>query len=624
MKKNILILCFLCLALAACDKSWLTPKPLSFYSPENTYIDADGLYAAIAACEKNMRHEFFGDHTPIATEVMTSDVGVHAGTDKTNCLTNFDNYLTPTHLHSDGQGQINWYWTQQWNGVKYANIVLNRVDGGTYKDEAERNAVIGQGYFHRAYRYFNLVHQFGNVPWIGKEIEEPTLDFYTYDRWSILEQLEKDLEFAYKWIPEKQDRGRCNKWGAGVLLMKVYMSLCKWDEAIAVGKAIIAANPMMTKRFTSKKTSDDSNLMLELHSVEGKLDMSNTEGIHYVMNVTGIAEDQERCQSMRTATPYWAKGAAIKTPDGKNGTAIACHADDAGTEIDNDYRYGRGIGTLRPSNYYQYEVWTAKEANDLRGRNNHKSWTHMTDLYYNNPNLKNSGNKYYGQHLVFPKGMTVADTIRCWYSWPQYKLFVPDPTVTTDRRGGETPWYVYRSAEVYLMLAECYYWKGDNAGILQYLNPVRERTQAEPLSGTVGMAEILSERARELYYEEHRHIELVRISYTYAKTGKACEATGKTYKLETICGPDKIGETTYNKDKGYNFYFDWMTAKNGFFNIGLKISTGEYLISNHHILWPIPETAIKSNTGGVINQNPGYPSTTPYKEPLVVEVESRM
>ena len=67
-----------------------------------------------------------------------------------------------------------------------------------------------------------------------------------------------------------------------------------------------------------------------------------------------------------------------------------------------------------------------------------------------------------------------------------------------------------------------------------------------------------------------------------------------------------------------------MTAKNGFFNIGLKISTGEYLISNHHILWPIPETAIKSNTGGVINQNPGYPSTTPYKEPLVVEVESRM
>jgi len=624
MKKNILIITLLSCILLSCDKSWLTPKPLSFYSPENTYIDADGLYAAIAACEKNMRHEFFGDHTPIATEVMTSDVGVHAGTDKTNCLTNFDSYLTPNHLHSDGQGQISWYWTQAWNGIKYANIVLNRVDGGTYESEAERNAVIGQGYFHRAYRYFNLVHQFGNVPWIGNEIEEPTLDFCTYDRWSILEQLEKDLEFAYKWIPEVQDRGRCNKWGAGVLLMKVYMSLCEWDKAIEVGKAVIAANPMMTQRFTSKKSSPTSNLMLELHSVEGKLDMSNTEGIHYVMNVTGIAEDQERCQSMRTATPYWAKGAAIKTPDGKNGTAIACHKDDNGTEIDNDYHYGRGIGTLRPSNYYQYEVWTDKEANDLRGRNNHMSWTHMTDLYYNNPNLKTSNNKYYGTHLVFPKGMTVADTIRCWYSWPQYKLFVPDPTVTTDRRGGETPWYVYRSAEVYLMLAECYYWKGDNNGILQYLNPVRVRAQAEPLSGAVGMSEILAERARELYYEEHRHIELVRISYTYAKTGKYCEATGKTYKLETICGPDKIGETTYNKDNGYNFYFDWMTAKNGFFNIGLKIATGEYLISNHHIHWPIPETAIKANTGGIINQNPGYATTTPYKEPLKIDVVSRL
>ena len=170
MKKNILILCFLCLALAACDKSWLTPKPLSFYSPENTYIDADGLYAAIAACEKNMRHEFFGDHTPIATEVMTSDVGVHAGTDKTNCLTNFDNYLTPTHLHSDGQGQISWYWTQQWNGIKYANIVLNRyfVSVHLFSAGQQLNAM---NQFRFDYTTFIALTQVYNIhkkqPWIS-------------------------------------------------------------------------------------------------------------------------------------------------------------------------------------------------------------------------------------------------------------------------------------------------------------------------------------------------------------------------------------------------------------------------------------------------------------------------
>lgn len=624
MKRNrwIYIMTFCMFFAMSCNEDWLTPQPLSFYSPENTYVDSEGLYAAVAACERNLRHEFFGDHTPIATEFMTSDCGVHVGTDKTNALTNFDAYLSPTHLQSDGKGQIMWYWNQAWNGIKYANIVLNRIDCGNFKDEAEKNAILGQGYFHRAYRYYNLVHQFGDVPWIDYEVESPVTDFDSYDRWSILEQLEKDLEFAYEWIPAVQDRGRCNKWGAGCLLMKVYMALCKWDKAIEVGKEIIAANPIMTSSFLPAGDSP-TNLMLELHSVEGKLSTANTEGLYYAFNVTGFPDDQERCQSMRTATPYWAKGAAIKTPDGKNGTAINCHKDDMGTYIDNDANVGRGIGTLRPSHYYRYEVWTEKEANDLRGVNNKLSWRHMTDLYYNNASLKGK-NKYYGQPLVKPAGISVEDSLRCWYSWPHYKLFVPDPTVTSDRRGGETPWYVYRSAEVYLMIAECYYWKGDGTEAIEYINPIRERAGAQPLAGTAGISEVLSERARELYYEEHRHIELVRISYTYAKTGKMCEATGHTYELQTICGPDRVGESTNNKDHGYNFFFDWLIAKNGFFNVGLKIGNGEYKMSNHHILWPIPETAIKANTNSVINQNPGYQSSTPYKEPMKVEVKERM
>ena len=58
---------YLLLALAAfpllnsCSDSWLEPKPLSFYTPENTYVNAEGLYAALVACERNMRHEYFGD-----------------------------------------------------------------------------------------------------------------------------------------------------------------------------------------------------------------------------------------------------------------------------------------------------------------------------------------------------------------------------------------------------------------------------------------------------------------------------------------------------------------------------------------------------------------------------------
>ena len=620
-KKKYIVLALATLPmLNSCSESWLEPKPLSFYSPENTYVNAEGLYAALTACERNMRHEYFGDGAPILTEMFLTDLAVHGKTDESASLVDLDNEMLPARTKNDMKGKNKWYWEEGFKGIKYANIAISRLDAAKCKDEAERKAVLGAAYFQRAYRYYKLTHQFGDVPYLNKEITEPKLDFYTYDRWSILEQCKKDMEYAYQWVPEVQPRGRANKDACGVLLMKFCMATGDFDRAIEVGKEVVSRHPLMTQRFTSNKTKANTNLMHDLHSVEAKVDMSNTEGIMYVVAhpSTTPLDDSNRIYTMRNGLPYWAKGGAIKTPDGKTGTAITPDKADKNTDIDNDSKYGRGIGTCRPTNYYQYDIWTDKEKNDLRGPFNHDSWKRMEDLRYNDAGLKKSNNPYYGQNLVRPVDLSVADSIRCWYMWPHYKLFVPDPTKTQDLQGGETPWYIYRSAEVYLMMAECYYWKGDAANEAAMLNVVRERAGAEPLSGNVGIAEVLAERARELYYEENRHVELVRISYLYAKTGKACEALGgRTYKLDNLCGPGGVG--TNCKDAGVNFYFDWVMAHNNFFNKGVKIPNGEYRMSVHHILWPIPETAITTNTGGVINQNIGYPGAENNIEPLKVE-----
>lgn len=620
-KKKYIVLALATLPmLNSCSESWLEPKPLSFYSPENTYVNAEGLYAALTACERNMRHEYFGDGAPILTEMFLTDLAVHGKTDESASLVDLDNEMLPARTKNDMKGKNKWYWEEGFKGIKYANIAISRLDAAKYKDEAERKAVLGAAYFQRAYRYYKLTHQFGDVPYLNKEITEPKLDFYTYDRWSILEQCKKDMEYAYQWVPEVQPRGRANKDACGVLLMKFCMATGDFDRAIEVGKEVVSRHPLMTQRFTSNKTKANTNLMHDLHSVEAKVDMSNTEGIMYVVAhpSTTPLDGSNRIYTMRNGLPYWAKGGAIKTPDGKTGTAITPDKADKNTDIDNDSKYGRGIGTCRPTNYYQYDIWTDKEKNDLRGPFNHDSWKRMEDLRYNDAGLKKSNNPYYGQNLVRPVDLSVADSIRCWYMWPHYKLFVPDPTKTQDLQGGETPWYIYRSAEVYLMMAECHYWKGDAANEAAMLNVVRERAGAEPLSGNVGIAEVLAERARELYYEENRHVELVRISYLYAKTGKACEALGgRTYKLDNLCGPGGVG--TNCKDAGVNFYFDWVMAHNNFFNKGVKIPNGEYRMSVHHILWPIPETAITTNTGGVINQNIGYPGAENNIEPLKVE-----
>ncbi len=619
--RNSVVIAFTALVtvLSGCSDEWLTPKPLSFYTPENSYVDAAGFYSALTTCERNMRHEFFGDAAPILTEMIHSDLAVEGTTDKAGPQMNMDVSLLPdVELNHNDRTKVGWYWYEGYKGIKYANVVIAQIDNAQYKDEAERNAVLGTAYFHRAYRYNKLVHQFGDIPYLDWEITAPKFDFYSYDRWTILERMKTDMEFAYQWVPAKVDRGRTSKAACGVLLMKICMALCDFDRAIQVGKEITAANPLMTSRFTTAKTKPNTNLMFDLHSVEAKLDMTNTEGLMYVVSYPEF-DGSDRIYTMRNGVPFWNSG-NMKTPDGKAGTNQTLDPKETDSSLDNNRNYGRGIGRLRPQWYFTNTIWTEKEKNDMRGIYNQDSWKRPEDLKYNHPSLLSAGSEWYGKNIVKPAAMSPEDTIRCWFSWPHYKLFVPDP-LQAQWNGGESPWYVYRTAEVWLMLGECYYWKNQLDEAAAALNVVRTRAGADPLTGSdINIGAILDERARELYYEENRHVELSRISYTYAKTGKPCEIMGgRVYKLENISGP---GGTNSNvKQIGVNFWYDRIMATSNFYNKGVVHKWAEYKISVHHMLWPVPAGAITSNTLGVINQNIGYPGAEDNKPPLKVPAE---
>ncbi len=606
--------------MESCSKDWLKPQPLSFYAPEVALSTPEGLYSALTACERNMRHEFFGDGAPILTEIIQSDVAVEGTTDKAGPQMNMDIALLPdAQLNHENNTRVGWYWYESYKGIKYANTVISRIDNATFKDDAEKNAILGAAYFQRAYRYYKLVHQFGDVPFLDWEINEPKYDFYSYDRWSILKRLKKDLEFAYQWVPEIVDRGRTSKAACGILLMKVAMALEDFDLAIKVGNEVVAKHPLMRNRFTVNQNRPNTNLMFDLHSVEAKLDMSNTEGLMYVVAYPE-AEGSAKIETMRNAVPFWNNG-NIKTPDGQTGTNINLAPGETDPSMDLNKSYGRGIGRLRPTWYFSNSIWRAdKEKNDLRGIHNMNSWKRMEDLKYNSPDLKAKGSQWYGKNFVKSPSMSPEDTIRLWFSWPHYKVFVPDPLSST-WTGGETPWYVYRSAEVYLLLAESYYWKNQPGMAATALNEVRTRAGATPLqAGEVNIGEILDERARELYYEENRHLELVRISYTYAKTRKPCEIFGgRVYNLENISGP---GGTNSNiKQTGVNFWYDRVVSKSNFYNKGVKHKWAEYKISVHHILWPVPASAINTNIKGIINQNIGYPGAERNEKPLIVPDE---
>jgi hypothetical protein len=226
-------------------------------------------------------------------------------------------------------------------------------------------------------------------------------------------------------------------------------------------------------------------------------------------------------------------------------------------------------------------------------RHKFPNWIKMENLVYNVPALKATSDPYYNKNLQLydsKGGILCTDTIRSWFDWPAYKLYVIDPTDNTPD-GGYGDWYAFRLAETYLLRAEAYFWKDNLASAAADLNAVRTRAGCAPyLASQITMGIILDERARELYYEEPRRTELARIAFMFAKTGKS--VNGKTYSLNNISDD--------------NYFYDRIIEKNVFYRNNVKAPFYNYRISPFHILWPVPTSAINANSLGHLNQNKGY------------------
>jgi hypothetical protein len=588
MNNSIKLLFAACtfLFVSACKKDWLDPRPLSFFSPENAYKDAEGMRAALVACARNARIEYYGDNPPILTELFFSEVAVDGTTDKSGPPQDLNLLITPDGAMADDadHAKIQFYWREGYKGIKYANTVISRIDDAEFTSEEEKNAILGQAYFHRALRYYRLTHQFGDVPALMVELREPKLDFYSTKRDVILQKMKVDLEFAQEWVPEVVNKGEVSRGAVSHLLTKVNLALGLFDDAITSASNLInsGTHALMKEPFGATR----KNVIWDLHRPENKSLPENKEGLFMIIDNFGDGAYDGGIKIMRQAVPLW--GTNINTPTGKKGTN-----DGVGPKVElrQSDLVGRGIGRLRPTPYSQYDLWT--DTNDLR--HSEENWMDMEDLVYNEPGLKSANDPYYLKSLQLYNdngGLLCTDTIRSWFGWPQYKIFIPD-IENSPMQGGHTDWYVFRLAETLLLRAEAYFWKGDLQSAANDLNEVRTRAGAAPLDGaSINMGAILDERARELYYEEPRKTELTRISYLFAKTGKAAE-NGKTYSLER-----------FSDD---NYFYDRIIANNVFYRNGVVTNHGDrYTISPYHVLWPIPSNAIRANSNGIINQNKGY------------------
>lgn len=574
-----------------CSEDWLETKELSFFIPENTFNTPEGLMATLVACERNMRYEWYGDGSPIITENIFSEIAVEGTTDKSGPAQDMNLQITPdADLNSVDHNRIGWYWYEGFKGIKYSNTTISNIDLPEWESEEQKNAVLGAAYFHRAYRYYRLTQQFGDVPLILEEITSAKLDFYSTKREVILQKMKEDLEFAEEWVPAIVDKGAVSKGAVSHLLTKVNLALGLFDDAIASASRVIdgGTHALMTDRFGADAGDPSKNVIWDLHRPENKSLAINKEGLMLVIDRLDLEGNMDGgVQIMRQAVPFW--GSGINTPTGNKGTS-----DKAELAIPQVEQYGRGIGRSRGTWYATHMLWD--DPNDLRHAPG--NWMDMEDLVYNNPDIAPGttiSDPYYGKNLQFRNdagAVLTIDSIRTWYSWPHYKVYIPDPE-RAQPAGGHSDWYVFRLAETYLLRAEAYYWKDQLAQAAVDINAIRTRAGAAPITAAdVNIGTILDERARELYWEEPRKTEMTRMAYLFAMTGKTAY-NGKSYNMESF--------------SENNFWYDRLMEKTEFYNQGVRTRHGdEYTMSAYHVLWPIPADAINTNTQGQINQNKGY------------------
>jgi len=570
MKKIFFLLLALpMLSIVSCKKS-LTEVPLDFYSPENSYSNKAQFESALADIYLKIRTNFYANGDQVDNYDM---LGIDADfADNLAFTSKSVAYFGWNTMNADNAMASKW-WGRLYKIIAEANTIIDRAElpAATWSSTTEKNAIVGEAKFLRAFAYHFLGNMWGGVPLVLNETKSPKFDYTRASQTDVYNQCKTDLSFATQWLPNvtAQTSGRAPREAAFHLLSEINICLKDYPSAIKAADSVILGsnNNLMTSRF-GKWTGFASNaptysgpyqpwgdVYFDLFQ-DGNFNYKegNHEAIWNIEQdptiIGGDNTDVNASGGLFVMERWWGP-----RPWGVNDLNNK-------TNFLQDTLMGRPVGYLTPTHYIDTLIWQYKNDwnNDIRnsGFNIRRVW------YWTNP-----ASAFYGQ-VITKANMHDPQLYRAAcapqfiksVSCVHYKKF-QDATSKQWHDNGRTykDWYIMREAETYLLRAEAKMDAGDLAGAATDINVVRSRAHATPVTASdVNIDLILDERARELYMEEFRLNTLMRL-------GKLVEYLKK-----------------YNGD----------VLENG------------YVPNDKLNKLPIPNSVIAANTGAKMVQNAGY------------------
>ncbi|MBN3522072.1 RagB/SusD family nutrient uptake outer membrane protein [Algoriphagus lutimaris] len=125
----------------------------------------------------------------------------------------------------NGYGQT--FWTNYYRGIANANLAIANIPEMNM-DETQKQQLLGEARFLRAYYYFNLVRIFGNIPLIINPVDLTSEELYPNpaDPSAVYDQIVMDLtEAEDSGLPMRDATGRVSMGAIKSLLSSVYLTM---------------------------------------------------------------------------------------------------------------------------------------------------------------------------------------------------------------------------------------------------------------------------------------------------------------------------------------------------------------------------------------------------------------
>ncbi|MEX2403318.1 MAG: RagB/SusD family nutrient uptake outer membrane protein [Balneolales bacterium] len=628
--KYPIILAILFLTVTACSENFLQPEPKSFFAPENIYTDQSGFEAQLVTLRKNLTNEHSGARGTALIHSQWIFGETHIG----GAFMHFERDLGP--ITSSDWFRINGTIEDMYQFIKDANVVISRINDIEWDSQEDKELILAEALWHRAYWYNRMVNSYGDVPFIGEEIQSGRVDFQTHTRGAILDKIQSDLEdYVIGVLPPSVEPGAISNGAANHLLTRVAMSNADWDTAIeAATRVIDGPYDLMTDRFGVEGDDPKHNVIWDLHREENVHAGDNTETILATVDRYSDPDDVKSAGSYRAYkyNPSW-HHSRVQDSDGG-----ACTYRPSEAEVDTLLggaqwdTLGQGATSAPPNQFFQYHVWeddgyTYQDTPDLRRRGG-SNWWEIDEILcnvpesvdYGQPALNAAANGTIGGQ---PPGLIHTSL----FAANVYKTYYPEQDGTPN--GGNADLYIFRLAETLLLRAEAYHWNNQPGLAADDINEVRERAGAEPINANeVTIEYIFDETIRELFFETPRQNDLIRVALYLAEEGMSA-GYGNTYSMDGFAESNWAYDRIINTNDFYPQYegpYIGDTTPIGFelpLGFEYRFTSGTTpTIAPHHVLWPINGDFIQANTQGTINQNEGYTGTQNNEPPLeTIEAE---